>query len=159
MPQKTSVPPAVFETYIAMIKNSVGSKIFRNAFFIINGKKMDVLRDGDLSCAVYVSSILRLVDLIPEAHATVKGTVKAMERAGWRPIKKPKIGSIIVWGPKTFKKINEAHSHIGFYIGNEKAISNSSKKRSPSIHHWTYGAKQGKPIRKIETIYWHEKLG
>ena len=105
------------------------------------------------------TSILRLVDLIPELHTTVKGTVKAMEKVGWRPIKKPRVGSIIVWGPKTFKKSGETHGHIGFFIGNKKAISNSSKKRSPAIHHWTYGTKQGQPTRKIEAIYWNEKLG
>jgi hypothetical protein len=64
-----------------MIKNSVGSKLFRNSFFLIDGKKQDVLRNGDLSCAIYVSSILRLMDLIPEIHTTVKGTVKAMEKS------------------------------------------------------------------------------
>ncbi|MDR3581987.1 MAG: hypothetical protein P4L67_01795 [Candidatus Pacebacteria bacterium] len=159
MPHKTSVPPALFETYLAMIKNSPGSNLFRNAYFVIDGKKQDVLRDGDLSCAVYVSSVLRLTGLIPETHTTVKGTVEAMKKAGWRPIKKPRVGSVLVWGAKTFKKSGETHNHIGFSIGDDKAVSNNSKKRSPAIHHWTFGTAQGQPKRVVEAIYWNKKLG
>lgn len=132
--------------------------MFRNAFFLINGKKQDVLRDGDLSCAVYVSSILRLMNLIPETHTTVKGTVETMCQAGWKPIRKPRAGSILVWEAKHFKKSGESHRHIGFYIGDRKAVSNSSKKRSPAMHHWTFGVKNGKTKRTIEAIYWNGKL-
>ncbi len=136
----------------------MGSNLFRNAFFRIQGKKEDVLRDGDLSCAVYASSLLRLMNLIPETHTTAKGTLEDMEKAGWHRIKKPKIGSVLVWQAKTFKKSGETHGHIGFFIGNAKAISNNSKKRHPAVHHWLYGMKQGRPKRKIEATYRHKNL-
>jgi hypothetical protein len=157
MVQKPKLQPLLFDTYFALIKNSVGSSLFRNAFYRIDGKKLDILRNGDLSCAIFVSSILRLLDLIPETHTTVKGTEVAMRRAGWHIIKKPVPGSILVWAPKTFKN-GETHRHIGFYLGNRKAISNSSKKRCPFVHDWTFGLVRGKPKRKIETIYWYPKL-
>jgi len=154
---KKTVSPLLFDTYLALIKNSVGSNLFRNAFFLINGRKQDVLRDGDLSCAVFVSSIVRLVDLIPETHTTVKGTEEAMKKAAWRVSQKPAVGSILIWAGKTFKN-GETHRHIGFYIGNRKAISNNSKKRHPAVHHWTFGSTKGRPKRKIEAVYSHPAL-
>jgi predicted nucleic acid-binding Zn finger protein len=154
---KKKMTPLVFDTYIAIIKNSVGSNLFRNAFFIVGGKKKDILRDGDLSCAIYVSSVLFLNAFIPEVHATVKGTEAAMEKAHWKKIKKPKKGAVIVWAVEEFEDGKKSR-HIGFYIGDHKAISNSSKKRCPIIHHWTFGFVKGQPKRNVEAIYWHSKL-
>ncbi len=149
---------------MAVIKNSVGSKMFRNSYAKVNGKKTDILDDGELSCAFFVSSILAIFPLFEllkyPPHATVEGTVKDLERSGWRKIpaaKEPQIGSIIVWEKKNFGK-NDFHKHIGFYIGGKNAISNSLKKRTPIIHHWTYGEKNGRPVRKIEAVYWNKKL-
>jgi len=41
--KKQKVIPILFDTYIAVIKNSVGSKIFRNSYAKINNKKTDLL--------------------------------------------------------------------------------------------------------------------
>ncbi len=158
MPRTTSIPFFLFDTYMAMVRHSVGTAMFRNAYYKVNGKKEDVLRDGDLSCAVYVSSLLSLLELIPEVHTTVRGTVEDMRNVGWRRITRPRKGCVIVWGAKTFKKSGETHGHIGFYIGNQKAISNSSKKRAPAVHHWTYGKKGSASHRTIEAMYWHNQL-
>lgn len=135
----------IFENYIATIKASLGTKIFRNLYFRINNKKVDVLRDGDLSCAFFVSTVLKLFGLIGEIHTTVIGTVQDLKILGWKRIEKPRLGAIIVYGPKKFKS-GETHKHIGFYIGGNKAISNSSKNQSPRIHRWNY--------RHIEEILW-----
>jgi len=163
--KKQKVIPILFDTYIAVIKNSVGSKMFRNSYAKINNKKTDILQNGKLSCAFFASSILVLFKLIKEIHGTVDGTVGDLKQSGWKEIsakggsasggKKPKIGSILVW-----EKNHNSHKHIGFYIGNNKAISTSSiKKGRPLIHHWTYGIKRNKPIRKVEAIFWNKKLG
>jgi len=162
--KKEKVIPILFDTYIAVIKNSVGSKMFRNSYAKINGpsaragKKTDILQNGNLSCAFFVSSILVLFKLIKEIHATVDGTVKDLERSGCQKITKPKIGSVIVWEKIDFGN-KDFYKHIGFYIGNNKAIStNSFKKGQPTVHHWTYGIKRNKPGRKIEAIFWNKKL-
>jgi hypothetical protein len=154
---KKSITPILSDTYLALIRNSVGSKLFRNFFCLIGDKKKDILRNGDLSCAMYVSSILLLVKLIPQIHTTVNGTINAMKEAGWKTVQKPKPGSIIVWEANQFG--SESHRHIGFYLGQHKAISNNSRKGYPAIHHWTFGQKQGRPNRKVEAIYWNKKLG
>lgn len=141
----------LFDSYIKMIKNSVGTRMFRNAYFVKDNKKIDVLKNGDLSCAVFVSSILKLFGLISVPHATVKGTIKDLEKNGWKKIKELKIGAVLHWdlNPESKK-----HEHLGFYIGNNKAVSNSSQKRMPIVHHCTYNNR-----RKIIGIYWNKKLG
>jgi len=98
--------------------------------------------------------------LIKKPHATVNGTINDMEKSEWQKIKKLKRGSVLVWMPKEFDEggVKAFYRHIGFYIGNAKAISNSTKFGMPKIHHWTYGTKKGKPIRNVEAIYWHKKL-
>lgn len=143
-------------SYLKTIENSIGSKIFRNLYFEVNGKKKDILENGALSCAIFVSWILKNFDLIKEGHATVDGTIKDLKKTGWRKIKKPRTGAILIWGKKFYD--SEPHKHIGFYIGNNKAISNSYKSRKPLKHHWTFGVKNGKPVRKVEEIWWHKKL-
>lgn len=146
----------LFPTYLAAIKNSLGSKLFKSNFFKINNKKKDLLRNGELSCGFYVSSILYLFKLIKDIHVTVDGTIKDLEKSGWRKITKPKPGAVIVWEGLT--ENNETHKHIGFYINNNMAVSNSSKNKIIAKHHWTYGNKNGKPIRKVTNIYWNQKL-
>lgn len=139
----------VYDSYLKMIKNSVGTKMFRNLYLEKNNRKFDAAKNGYFSCAYFVSNLLLIWGLISGGHATVEGTVKDMEKNGWRKVSlgKAKPGDVIAW-EKT-KDINgKYHFHNGFYIGNKKAISNDSKKGTPIIHHWTYNGK-----RKIITVY------
>ena len=117
----------------------------------VGNKKEDDTRDGELSCAYFVSSILVMFGLIKKIHRTVDGLIEEMKKCGWKKIENPRKGSILVWEVKKFNE--EQHKHVGFFIGNAKAISNDFKKRAPAIHHWTFKKK-----RKIETIFWHKKL-
>ncbi len=145
------------ESYIKTIKNSVGSNLFRNLYAYVDGKKKDILGDGILSCAAYTSSILYLFKLIPDVHATVQGTVADLIKSGWIEIKKLKEGAILVWEAKEFRN-DGVHKHMGFYIGKNKAISNYFKKHRPILHHWTFGTKNGRPVRRVEQIFWNKKL-
>ena len=149
---KPKIEILLYDTYLAFIKNSIGSKMFRNYYAEIKDKKVDILHNGELSCAVYASSILILFGLIKEPHATVESTVKDLVASSWKTIRKPKLGSVIVWEEVDFGN-NEKHKHIGFYIGNKEAVSNSRSKKTPVKHHWTYGGK-----RKVEIILWNNKL-
>lgn len=140
----------LLKNYLTVARASVGSPMFRKLYYEIGERETEVLRDGDLSCAVFVSTILKIFSLVPKIHTTVKWTVAGMKRAGWQPIKKPRPGAVIVYGPKKFKS-GETHKHVGIYVGNGKAVSNSSKNRSPKIHKWNY--------RPVEEILWNNKLG
>ncbi|PIT90951.1 hypothetical protein COU17_03295 [Candidatus Kaiserbacteria bacterium CG10_big_fil_rev_8_21_14_0_10_49_17] len=147
----------LFPSYIATIKNSIGSNMFRNLYAKVDGVETDILRDGDRSCALFVSAILHQFKLLQEPHSTVAGLVRDMERSGWEKIKSPKEGAVLVWVEEE-QASGERHPHAGFSVGGEEAISNSWQQKQPVVHHETYGEENGEPVRKIETIYWHPKL-
>lgn len=132
-----------------MILNSVGTKIFRNlySFKENNSETQDILENGNLSCAVFVSSILFLNGLVNSQHAVVDSVIEDLKKKGWKKIQEEEIekGSIIVWGKGIFSTGSE-HKHIGFYIGNKKAISNNTNKGFPIIHNWK---KNNKGIESI----------
>ena len=147
------------DNYLSMIENACGSKMWANAFCLVKGKKQDVLDNGSVSCAYFVSSILKLFDLIQRLHFTVLGTEKDIKESSWKEIKissKMPAGSVVIWEKelsidKNRKK--EFHYHIGFYIGKEKAVSLWTYHNFPVIHHWTYNNK-----RKIIRAYWNSKI-
>lgn len=146
---KPKFKPLFRETYLQMIKNSLGSRLFRVAFAVNEkGKKQDVLKNGVFSCAFFVSSLLKIFSLISGPHATVKSAIADMLKNGWCPTKELKPGNVLVWEEM------KNHQHIGFYIGKQQAVSNSSKKKMPIIHHFSFGkTKEGKPRRRIIKIF------
>lgn len=82
-------------------------------------------------------------------HATVAGTEKDMLKNGWQETKDLREGAVLVW-----EKNHNGHSHMGFCVGNDEAISNGSQDSGfPHKHHVTYNGQ-----RKIEKIYWHPSL-
>lgn len=146
------VAPLFFDSYLAVVKNSVGSKMFRNFYVKVGGKKEDIMRNGELSCAFYVSAILTLFKFIKETHGTVASTVLDLKNSGWKQVKKPKVGSVIVWSKIDFGN-SDIHTHIGFYVGKNSAMSNNYKLGHPTEHHWTFNG-----TRKIDSIWWKTKL-
>lgn len=135
------------KNYFIAIKKSVGTQIFQNVFAEINGEEKDITQDGELSCAYFVSSILmmfHLIDINKAPHSTISGAIKNMEKSGWKNISADNLeeGDVIVWN-KIIDVDDEEHQHIGFYIGKSLAVSNSSKKRIPDEHHYTYNGKRG----------------
>jgi len=140
----------IYQNYLAIIKASQGSKMFRHVYVKKNNKKVDILKNGEYSCAYYVSCILKIFDLIDHKispHVTVDGTVKNMIKSGWKKTKKLKPGNVLVWEEKL------GHQHLGFYLGKDKAISHRHEKKMPIIHHYTYGNK-----RKIVQILTHRSF-
>lgn len=153
------------KSLLAIVENSAkgDNYLFRNLYVNENSKESDILEDGHNSCGVFVSWILLTIELIGRPHATVYATEKDMMESGWHLIKELKPGAIIIWEPRTgamFDGQKIPKEHIGFYVGNNEAISNDSKNTGfPRRHHATYGAAtDGTPVRKIEKIYWHSDL-
>ncbi len=140
----------LLKNLLTVARASAGSNAFRKLHYSIDGHEIEALRDGDLSCAVFVSFILKIFSLIPEIHTTVRATVADLERSGWKAVKMPRRGAVIVYKEKFFSKSGETHKHIGIFLGEGYAISNISKKRSPGIHEWNY--------RPIEKILFHPRL-
>lgn len=129
-----------------LIKNSIGSKFFRSVYFNVGEEVKDILKKGDLSCAFYVSVVLKIVGLISSIHATVLGTIKDLEGSGWHQIKNPKKFAVVVWDSDEKYK----HLHIGICINKNLAVDNSSKLKSPQIHKIDH--------RKIKVLYFHPNL-
>ncbi len=144
------------KNFLTRIQDSVGSNLFRS--YYLNGE--DVLKNGDLSCAFFVSQILHMSGgLINGPHCTVTGTIKDMESNGWYKIQKPRMGCIVVWDP--IKQNGSSHQHIGFYIGGGQAISNRSSQGFPGEHSLRYtGLDKDEKTKKvnISALYWHDAL-
>jgi uncharacterized membrane protein YecN with MAPEG domain len=146
---------AIFRSYMATIKNSFGAKIYRNRYYNeTDGRIVDVLGNGNLSCAYYVSSVLRHFKLVDDIYLSVADTAEAMKKSGWKNISEPVPGSVIIWDKMFFKKSKTWHMHIGFYLGRGRAMSNSSHYKYPAIHNW----RRVGGYRKIKEILWNGKL-
>ena len=150
--KKIKVEPCLRDSYLAVIRNSKCTRMFRNYVAKVDGVRRDITEDGDKSCAFFVSSVLSMFGLLHGSEVTVHRTLKAMKRAGWKEIRSPRTGCVIVW-----KEIRNGHGilrkHIGFYIGDGKAISNSSTRGVPVRH--SYRSYKG---RGILTMLWHKDL-
>lgn len=125
--------------------------MFRNFSAVVNGEN-NINDNGELSCAFFVSFILFFFKQINSGHTTVNSTIKDLINNGWKKIAKPRPGAVLVWEENDFGK-HGMQKHIGFYIGDYKAVSNSEKLCFPIKHHWTY---QGK--RKVNLILWSKKF-
>ncbi len=140
-----------YQNYLIMIKVSEGTQLFRRLFVLENNQEKDVLQNGQLSCAYYVSSVLKIFGLISFPHATVTGTIKDMLENSWQESKELKPGNVLAWEEKQSK--TGKHFHIGFYLGNNQAISNDGEKGCPVVHDYAY---QGE--RKITKILTHSLI-
>jgi len=141
------------ENFLLSIRNSIGSQLFRS---YLDKEGRDVLHNGDLSCAYFISSILCLHGLIDRAHFTVPGTLYAMENAGWVKINHLKIGCIVVWG--SVHQNGADHKHLGVYIGDGQAISNRSSLGMPGEHPLHYSGLDKDGVKKkapVLVMYWH----
>jgi len=151
-------PLALFQTYLAMILGSVGSHQYRQLFVCTVKGIRDVMRDGDLACAYFVSSILTLCGLIAEGvHTTIDETVRDMESYGWEKIPGPRVGSVVVWA-----KIcddGHFHRHIGFCIGDGGAVSIDVIFGVPVFQPLIERTDSGVPCRLVESYYFHPRLG
>jgi hypothetical protein len=140
-------------TLLALARGSVGSKAYRHLFVKTGLRRADATEDGNLSCAFFASLVLTGVGLLNRVHGTVSGTERAMKEAGWRKRqdKTPRVGDVLIWESKQFS--NGAHRHIGFYVGQGKAVSTSSRKGAVASHDYRYAGS-----RQIESVYWNPKL-
>ncbi|OGM97622.1 MAG: hypothetical protein A2735_03385 [Candidatus Yanofskybacteria bacterium RIFCSPHIGHO2_01_FULL_41_21] len=148
------------KSLLAMIENSIkggDNYFFRNLFAEEDGKEVDILENGSNSCAAFVSWILLSLELIKHPHATVFGTTSDLLASGWFEIKELKPGAILIWEKRDGAMLEDQKipkEHMGFYFGNDEAISNDSKGTGfPCRHHVTYNN-----TRKIEKILWHPAL-
>ncbi len=146
-----------FQSYLQMVRNSVGSNLFRN-FYVKEPQKgeFDALDDGVNSCAFYVSAVLVIFKKLSATHGTVKSTVEDLQKSGWQVVKKAEPGDVLVWEGKQFP--DGWHEHIGFYIGEGKAISTSLEKKVPIEHDKNFGDERRRIIEIWRMPNWDKAL-
>jgi hypothetical protein len=136
-----------FQTYLQMIRNSVGSGMFRNYYVRSREKgEFDALGDGENSCAFYVSAVLLIFKKLSGAHGTVASTIKDLENSGWQAVKNPRPGDVVVWEAMDFP--DGRYEHIGFYIADGRAVSTSWTEKVVVEHDLNFGETK-RPIKQI----------
>lgn len=146
---------ALFKTYMARIEWFLGSPAFKKTYLRDpdNGNEVvEVTNDGAVSCAVFVSSVLKLFDLVTATHINVNRTVEDMLNSGWQIINKLTPGAVVVW--ETKMQVSGPHKHIGFCVDEKTAISiDGENTKVPFQHSIDYNG-----TRAIEKILWHPRL-
>ena len=131
----------------ALLENSLGVKLWRNFYY----QDRDVMEGGDLSCAFFVSTLLLMLQAVPKRHGTVHHlTVLDMPEYGWREVpvdEAYEFGDVLVWDYAQQGNSTGKHQHVGFFWGEDQAISNSSSQGCPVRHHYTY--EDTRPIVKV----------
>jgi len=128
-----------FQSYLAMVHNAVGTEMYRNFYIRINdGPVFDAIGDGENSCAFFVTHVLLMFGKQQAVHATVSSAINDLKESGWIPvaIKDLVPGDVLVWAGRDDTKNNR---HIGFYIGNDEAISTSTSQQKVARHHMNFG--------------------
>src|SRR5579872_7015225 len=100
------------ETYLKMIENSIGTKMFNSLFihYQDTGKIADVMRNGEYSCAFFVTGLLAIFQMIDRPHATVKTLQSKLEEDDrWRHAGENSIepGDVIFWEKVKFEDGSE----------------------------------------------------
>lgn len=159
IPAEEEAPLALFETYMAMVLGSVGSDQYRKLYVRMpDGSLKDVIDDGDLACAYFVSSILTLCGLIRDGvHTTVDETVLDLEASGWRRIRTPRIGCVVVWDRhySADRQRHQYHRHIGFFVGGDEVVSNHAISGRPKRHALIERDIVGEILREVESFYFY----
>ena len=161
---------------------SVGSNLWRS-FWIEDqdGQEVDLIRNGDLSCALHISGVL--LNLNPRSGSKAKFVSGPMTKVdqlhqdllanGWEELKfngveSVQSGDVIFWEELRGYNGREAggpHGHCGFYIGEEKGISVIPRTGNPQIHDYLYrdqkdyiGNFEGRDQREISLVLRCTKL-
>lgn len=138
------------KSYLAMIRNAAKGEnyMFRNLYALVDGVEQDINQDGVLACSFFASAVLYINKLIKDMHAGVTGLERDLVASGWERIDEPREGAVLLW------EAQNAHRHIGFSLGNGRAVSNASGGSGvPTEHSDTYDG-----TRKIESIWLHPSL-
>lgn len=136
---------------LMLAKKSIGSPLFRNMYVRRQDEKepFDVLEDGTVSCAVFVSTLLTMVGLIERPHFIVASVIKDMEASGWQQITRPRPGAVVTWAGN-----DDNPPHIGIVVeGDDLCIANSSIVRTPQP-----GSLTMNDGRQPDAFYWHSDL-
>lgn len=144
------------ESYVKMIENSIGNKLF-NSIIVRekDGTIKDLLNDGEYSCALFVSSILFLHSLTQKNRSTVNNLEKDLSENPLFKISNEnniEAGDVLFWESVTYEDGSQ-NRHVGFAISNAEAISTNYIEKCVVKHPITKEIENTGTIRKIEKIF------
>ncbi len=149
----------ILETYLAHIRGSIGSQSYRHWYGHQNmspGEVKDVTNAGQISCAYYASCVLVAFGLAYKLRAETQGLLKDMWSHDWYQIEEPRPGAVLLWMPRQTQ--TGKHPHIGFYMGEDKAISHiGGEVCAPTEHDWSYVPPKA-DHRELHSIWWNDRL-
>ena len=142
------------ETYLKAIENSIGSTQYRSLMVREeeSGEVRDILEDGNLSCAYFVSSVLLLFGMINKQRATVASLRRFVsEDDRWNEVEvetEVRPGDVVFYRERTFPD-GEPHAHVGFVLSPTEAASTSYREKCVVKHSLEYH-----PIDSIWRYSW-----
>jgi hypothetical protein len=138
------------ETYLKMLENAPGTRLFNSVIvrFKDSGKILDVLGDGENSCAAFVSSVMMLAGLLEKQSATVESVRKKLLEKKWNKVSAEQIfpGDVVFWEGIRFET-GDIHEHVGFALSATEAVSTDYKQKQVVTHNIDFNGE-----RKIELI-------
>lgn len=132
--------------YINLAQKLVWSDLFTYLGMKQDGEKefTDIVEGGKYACAYFVSNVLAYFKLIERWSATVKSLQKQLAEKNFVKYEYMQgmnipYGAIIFWNVENPTQESISQEHVWFYIGDNKAISNSSFQKKIVIHplYWT----------------------
>ena len=145
-----------FKTYLQLVRNSVGTEMFKS-FYVTTPEQgeFDAMADGDKSCAFYVSAVLVLFKKLAGIHGTVESTIRDLVQSGWQEVSEDALepGDVIVWVRQKFD--HGSYEHIGFYLGEGRAVSTSWQDKKVIEHDLKFGS-INRPIKCAYRTKWQD---
>ena len=119
------------KNYLTMLNASAGTDMFRHLYMTDDtGAEFDAAENGNKSCALFVTGILTMFGRIDNMHATSSGTYRYISTSSdWQQVSEPTPGDVVFWD-----KIGNTTGHVGFYLGENSAISNVDAVGQPQKH-------------------------
>lgn len=122
---------ALSESLKVILERSVGSSLFRTLYGERGDVLEDVINDGDLACAFFVSTLLSMFGLLSRGvHTTVTKTLQDMLVSDWNETTHPEALAVVLWKEKMGSD-GKPHFHIGICTDDTFAIEHSAVTKSP----------------------------
>ncbi|MBI2592295.1 hypothetical protein HYW36_02345 [Candidatus Saccharibacteria bacterium] len=144
-----------FKSFLQMLRNSVGTQMFRN-FYVRTPERgeFDALDDGSDACAFYVSAVLVIFGKIGGFHGTVASTIEDLRKSGWQEVEEPVAGDVLVWEKQ--KPGDKWQEHMGFSIGKGRAVSTSLTEKAIIEHDHNFGDANRKITQVLRMADWEQ---
>jgi hypothetical protein len=143
---------------VYMAERAVVSKMWASNFVLMDdGRVHDLYEDGQLGCAYFVLTLLKVNELW---NLPITGFAKkardGLESQGWYQINEIKPGAVIVYQPEDFGR-EWSSMHIGIAVSDTESVSNDSNEEGIIYRHphQVMGIKN-RTNREIESIWWHK---